>query len=76
MNSKYEKITLPDSAIFAGDRHDASFGSPDVVSLDHADLAAEAAALEASQVSARLAAAALSLTNLRPDAIPRLLQRP
>ncbi len=39
------------------------------------DLAAEAAALEAGQVSALLASGMLSLTNLQPDALPRLLHR-
>ncbi len=40
------------------------------------DPAAEAAMLEACQVSALLAAAAMSLTNLTPETMPRLLRQP
>jgi hypothetical protein len=38
------------------------------------DLAAEVAALDAGHVSETLAAGALSLTNLQPGALPKLLQ--
>jgi len=41
-----------------------------------ADPAAEAAMFEACQVSALLAAATMSLTNLTPETMPRLLRRP
>lgn len=46
-----------------------------LASLLAVDLAAETAALDAGRVSETLAAHTLSLANLRPDMIPRLLQR-
>ncbi|MBS4046958.1 MAG: hypothetical protein KG075_11490 [Alphaproteobacteria bacterium] len=67
------QIPPPESTISADTSGSAGPSQP---TLAAGDLAAEAAALEACQVSARLAAAALSLTNLRPDGLPRLLQRP
>ncbi len=73
MNRKLEIIAPPDSVSSAG----ATTTILDSLSpVSPTDTAAEAAALEACQVSAMLAAAAMSLTNLRPDALPRLLQRP
>jgi hypothetical protein len=44
-----------------------------LTSLVAFDLAAETASLEAGQVSQTLAAASLSLTNLQPGAMPKLL---
>ncbi len=70
------QIPRPESTISADTSSNADSSQLTFASLAGGDLAAEAAALEACQVSARLAAAALSLTNLRPDAMPRLLQRP
>lgn len=67
MTKTYIQISPPESAIP---------DSPMFASPANIDIAAEAAAMEACQVSAMLAAAAMSLTNLRPDAMPRLLQRP
>ncbi|MFN3398806.1 MAG: hypothetical protein ACK4Z4_00570 [Ferrovibrio sp.] len=70
------QIPPPESTISADTSGSAGPSQLSFASLAAGDLAAEAAALEACQVSARLAAAALSLTNLRPDGLPRLLQRP
>ncbi len=70
------QIPPPESAISADTSGSAGPNQLSFAALAAGDLAAEAAALEACQVSAMLAAAALSLTNLRPDAMPRLLQRP
>jgi len=70
------QIPPPESIISAETSGSAGPSQPSFAPLAAGDLAAETAALEACQVSARLAAAALSLTNLRPDAMPRLLQRP
>ncbi|MEK9967497.1 MAG: hypothetical protein VW600_00065 [Ferrovibrio sp.] len=50
-------------------------GSPCFTALVAIDLAAEVAALDAGHVSEALAAGALSLTNLQPDALPKLLQQ-
>lgn len=48
----------------------------ELATLADAGLAAKAAAKEAGRVSEMLAAGMLSLTNLTPDALPELLQRP
>lgn len=70
------QIPPPESAVSVDICSNVIPGQPNFAALAGVDLAAEAAALEACQVSAMLATAALSLTNLRPDAMPRLLQRP
>jgi hypothetical protein len=81
MNRKYDLISPPDSALPAAvcgsalGRSPAS-DHPIFASLASVDLAAEAAMLEACQVSAMLAAAAMSLTSLTPETMPRLLRRP
>lgn len=49
---------------------------PSFTSLVAIDLAAETASLDAGRVSQTLAAETLSLTNLQPAALPKLLQRP
>ncbi|MCW0235577.1 MAG: hypothetical protein OJJ21_18395 [Ferrovibrio sp.] len=49
---------------------------PSFTSLLAIDLAAETASLEAGRVSQTLANEALSLANLQPAALPKLLQRP
>jgi hypothetical protein len=49
-------------------------GGPCFTALVAIDLAAEVAALDAGHVSETLAAGALSLTNLQPGALPKLLQ--
>jgi hypothetical protein len=76
MTKTYIQIPPAEPASPADTRNNAIFHQSMHVSLAGDDLAAEAAALEACQVSAMLAAAAMSLTNLSPDAMPRLLQRP
>lgn len=76
MTRKYTQNPLPESAIPVGACGSAIPDNQMLASPASIDLAAEAAALEACQVSAMLAAAAMSLTNLNPDAMPRLLQRP
>lgn len=76
MTRKYTQSPSPESAIPVGTCGSAIPDNPMPASLACVDPAAEAAALEACQVSAMLAAAAMSLTNLSPDAMPRLLQRP
>lgn len=75
-NTTLIQIPPPESAISADPSGSAGPNQLSFASLTAGDLAAEAAALEACRVSTMLAAAALSLTNLRPDAMPRLLQRP
>ncbi|QDO95822.1 hypothetical protein FNB15_00320 [Ferrovibrio terrae] len=76
MTRKYAQIPPPESANPAGTCGSAIADNPVLASPASIDLAAEAAAFEACQVSAMLAAAAMSLTNLSLDAMPRLLQRP
>jgi hypothetical protein len=76
MTKTHTQILPPDSASPANTCDGLIFHQSMHASLAGVDLAAEAAALEACQVSAMLANATLSLTNLRPDAMPRLLQRP
>lgn len=72
MNRKYDQTSPPDCATLAG----AIPGSPAPAFLAGIDLAAEAAAREAGRVSEKLAAGMLSLTNLKPDIMPRLLRHP
>lgn len=88
MNRKHDKISVspPDSAtpigacgraILDNPSPDSPMpGNPALAALASADLAAEAAAFEAGRVSEKLAAGMLSLTNLKSDTMPRLLQRP
>lgn len=76
MTRKYTQIPPPESVIPVGTCGSAIPDNPTLASLAGMDPAAEAAAREACQVSAMLAAAAMSLTNLSPDTMPRLLQRP
>jgi hypothetical protein len=76
MTRKYTQSPSPESAIPAGTCGSVIPDNPLLASPVDIDLAAETAALEACQVSAMLAAAAMSLTSLSPDAMPRLLQRP
>lgn len=71
MNRKYDQISPPHCATLAG-----AIPGPAPVFLAGIDLAAEAAAREAGRVSERLAAGMLSLTNLTPDTMPRLLRHP
>jgi hypothetical protein len=76
MTRKYTQSPSPESTSPVGTCSSAIPDNPTLASPASIDLAAEAAAFEACQVSAMLAAAAMSLTNLSPDAMPRLLQRP
>lgn len=57
-------------------RDHSAADTPMLATLADASLAAKAAAKEAGRVSEMLAAGMLSLTNLTPDALPELLQRP
>lgn len=57
-------------------RDHSTADTPMLAALADASLAAQAAAKEACRVSEMLAAGVLSLTNLTPDAMPELLQRP
>lgn len=80
MNRKHDQISPPDCATPTGACgrviHDSPIpASPALALLASIDLAAEAAAFEAGRVSEKLAAGMLSLTNLKPDSMPRLLQR-
>lgn len=75
MSRTYDQIPPPESAISAAacGRTIRDTSVPDSllpVSPAGVDLGAEAAALEAGQVSALLAARMLSLTNLTYDALP------
>ena len=80
MTRKYQQISPSDSVISVAACGSASrdIPAPDnsmLAAPPGVDLAAEAAALEACQVSALLASGMLSLTNLTSDAMPRLLHR-
>jgi hypothetical protein len=55
--------------------HDTA-GKLSFTSLVNFDLAAETASLDAGRVSQTLAAETLSLANLQPEVLPKLLQRP
>ena len=55
---------------------DATLADATLASQIDFDLAAETASFEAGRVSQLLAAGTLSLANLKPDALPRLLLRP
>jgi hypothetical protein len=90
MNQIYDLISPPDSAMpvtglvgtgpvgacGSAIRDHSAADTPMLAAFADAGLAAKAAAKEASRVSAMLAAGMLSLTNLTPDALPELLQRP
>lgn len=81
MKRTHDDASPPHAAFPAGSCGRANFdisgpGTAAIAALASADLAAEAAAREACQVSALLAAAAISLTNLTPEAMPRLLRHP
>ncbi len=63
--------------VVANDAGRPAAGKPSFNSLVAIDLAAEAASLDAGRVSQTLATTeTLSLTNLQPGALPKLLQRP
>jgi hypothetical protein len=68
--------TGPVGACGSAIRDHSAADTPMLAAFADASLAAKAAAKEASRVSAMLAAGMLSLTNLTPDALPELLQRP
>lgn len=82
MNRKHDQISPPDFATPTGacgraipdNSSSPSPDTPKLALLASIDLAAEAAAFEAGRVSERLAAGMLSLTNLKPDSMPRLLR--
>lgn len=89
MNRKHDQISPPDFATPTGacgraipdslrpespSPGSSSPGVPAPALLASIDLAAEAAAFEAGRVSERLATGMLSLTNLTPDSMPRLLR--
>jgi hypothetical protein len=86
MNQIYDLISPPDSAtpVNTGPveacgsaiRDHFAADSPMLAALADGGLAAKAAAKEACRVSELLATGMLSLTNLTPDALPELLQRP
>jgi hypothetical protein len=80
MKRNYDRISPSDSAgpVPAGPTPTCgSVVGPTLLTVPcNPDPAAEVAMFEACQVSAMLAAAAMSLTNLTPEALPRLLRRP
>lgn len=75
MNQTSKNSASPEAAVFDHGRSQVLALHANDAPQAGTDPAAAAAAMAACQVSAMLAAAAMSLTNLRPDAMPRLLQR-